>query len=97
MDLTDRQLDVLKELDAAVRQNPGPRITTLMCGGRDGSHHGATLAQLCRKGLATRRKQTMFGDCSCKCGPNAMFGHRCKGEFWYNITDDGRLVLGDIR
>jgi hypothetical protein len=95
MTLTDRQMEVLRELEAAVRNMqsfPGRRISTMDCGGRDGSHHSGTLAQLCKKGLATRRKHTFFGDCSCKCGPEAMFGHRCKGSFSYGITEEGNRL-----
>lgn len=92
--LTERQLEVLRELEAAVRQG-ARRITALDCGGMDGSHHSATLAQLCRKGLATRRKYT-FGGCSCKCGQDAMFGHRCKGSFSYGITEQGINLIRSL-
>jgi hypothetical protein len=87
--LSERQREVLRELEAAVRQNPGRRIAPIDLGGQDGSHHCATLAQLCKKGLATRRKQVFFGNCECKCGPLAMFGHRCRGSFSYGITEKG--------
>lgn len=89
MRVTPRELEVLRDLAQAVRANPGRRIAPIDLGGRDGSHHSHTLAQLCKKGLATRRKYTFFGDCSCKCGPDAMFGHRCRGSFAYGITEEG--------
>jgi hypothetical protein len=92
--LTLTQLDLLKELEYAVRHNPyGVRITPFVLGGQDGSHHCSTLAALCRKGFATRRKHVFFGDCTCKCGPEAMFGHRCRGSFTYGITDEGRALI----
>jgi len=93
MKLNGRQLDVLLELASAARNNPGRRIAPIDLGGTDGSHHTATLAQLCKKGLATRRKYTYFGDCGCKCGPDAMFGHRCRGSFAYGITKAGLEII----
>lgn len=64
MKLTHRQLEVLGDLNAAVRVNPVERITVMLCGGRDGSYHSSVLAQLCRKGLVTRKKVGMYGKCS---------------------------------
>lgn len=87
--MTVRQFKVLRGLDSAIRNNLGFRITPLLLGGADGSHHSATLAALCRKGYATRKKVVFCGDCDCKCGPNAMFGHRCRGSFTYGITEKG--------
>lgn len=92
--LTERQLDILGELASAIRLHaryPNVLITAMLVGGRDGSHHSSTLASLCRKGFATRKKYSMF--CGCKCGKEAMFGHRCKGFFAYGITDKGMEVI----
>ena len=94
-ELSDLQLEVLRDLEYAVRNNQGRRIAPIDLGGQDGSHHSATLAQLCKKGLATRRKHVFFGDCSCKVGPEAMFGHRCRGSFSYGITAAGIEAVHD--
>lgn len=91
--LTEREIQVLGELECAVRQNHGRRIAPIDLGGKDGSHHSSTLARLCAKGYATRRKYTFFGDCDCRCGPTAMFGHRCRGSFSYGITDLGKSAI----
>lgn len=47
--LTDRQFAILRDLDDENWMRP------MDVGGRDASHHSATLAQLVRKGLAERR------------------------------------------
>jgi hypothetical protein len=92
MELTAKQREILEELDSALRSNPqGTRITPLLLGGRDGSQHSNTLAALCKKGFVTRRKWSM--SCVCKCGPDAQFGHRCKGSFSYDITPQGKEAL----
>lgn len=90
--LTQNQFEVLRDLECAVRQNAGRRTAPMDLGGRDGSNHTAILAQLCKMGLASRRKHVFWGDCSCKCGPEAMFGHRCRGSFSYSITDAGKEI-----
>lgn len=92
--LTERQQYTLEELAVAVRVNPaGVWITCMLVGGTDGSHHSSTLAALCRKGLAKRTKHGSYGQCRCRCGPEAQFGHRCKGMFTYELTDAGREIL----
>jgi hypothetical protein len=93
--LTEIQFEMLRDLGEAVRYDPGPRITTMTFGGSDNYHYGATLTELCKKGVATRCKP--FLECSCKCGPGAMFGHRCAGEFWYGITEKGMRILSESK
>lgn len=92
-EISDLQLETLRELESAIRCNPGARITPLLLGGTDGSHHSSTLAALCRKGLAERKKFGILGPCRCKVGPNAQFGHRCRGSCTYSITEAGRAEL----
>lgn len=93
MAVTDIQIRVLRGLETAVRINPGARITPLLMGGTDGSSHSSILASLCKKGLATRKKWGITGDCGCRVGPDSMFGHRCRGSCTYDITEAGRLIL----
>jgi hypothetical protein len=93
MRVTERQFETLRELESAVRVNVGARITALLVGGWDGSHHSSTLAALCKKGLAVRKKWHIVGACGCKVGSDAQFGHRCKGSCTYDITEQGRALL----
>ena len=94
--LTPRQVDVLGELESAVRINPGVRVTPYLLGGTDGSHHSSTLSALCKKELATRKKWGITGACGCRVGPDAMFGHRCKGSCTYEITTAGLEELNRL-
>lgn len=91
--MSPRQLEVLRDLECALRINKGVRITPMLLGGTDGSHHSSTLAALCRKGLVIRKKWHIAGPCGCKVGPDAQFGHRCKGSCTYDLTDAGRAAL----
>jgi len=94
--LSPRQLNILRELGmVCYDKHPTLLITPGWLGGRDGSHHSHTLAQLCRKGLAHRTKWGTTGACNCRCGSTAQFGHRCKGSFSYDITRDGVMALAD--
>lgn len=56
-ELNERQRDVLEHLLVAHRICPpwGGWLTPMFCGGRDASHHSATLAWLVKNGLARRR------------------------------------------
>lgn len=47
--MTERQFTILRDLDDERWMRP------MDVGGRDASHHSATMAQLVRKGLAERR------------------------------------------
>lgn len=92
--MTERQLEVLRNLDDELW------LTPMSVGGRDGSHHSATLAQLARRGLAERNK-------SCHCGPGSWREAellakgitpkwpwcRCKGSCRYRRTAAGREAL----
>ena len=92
--LTERQRDILRDLDDERWMTPQ------WVGGRNGSHHSATLAQLARKGLAERDK-------SCYCGPGSRREQDliakgitpkwpwcgCKGSCRYRRTELGRIAL----
>jgi hypothetical protein len=54
MKLTERQRELLNML-----RSDGQWATPMMLGGRDGSHHSATLNQLVRKGLVERGERKM--------------------------------------
>lgn len=93
-ELTERQRELLTRLDDEVFRTPQ------FAGGRDGSHHSATLAQLARKGLAERKKL-------CACMPGSWRAKelrakgitprwpwcRCKGSCRYRRTAAGRAAL----
>lgn len=62
--LTDRDMETLHELEGACRMNAGYKTggaaydhwaRPLDCGGSNGSHHGATLAKLTKRGYAQRK------------------------------------------
>lgn len=92
--MTDRQFRVLRRLNAE------RWMRVMEVGGRDGSHHSATLAQLARAGLAERKK-------SCWCGPGSDIERRllaagktprwpwcrCKGSCLYRLTPAGSIAL----
>lgn len=81
MNITEREREVLGELDAANRSfiNIGYRdgwVRPMDCGGSNGSHHGATLQRLLKKGLVDRK------------------GWRgIRRTNWYMINDAGRACL----
>jgi len=52
---TQRDLEVLDELIAAVSLNDTGWVTPIWIGGTDSSHHSATLAKLVKNGLAERK------------------------------------------
>lgn len=57
--LTERQFEVLRALAGAVdghKRYPNVAITPMLCRGRAGSHHSTTLAALCKKDLAVRKR-----------------------------------------
>jgi len=83
--LTPRQSEVLRDLSDTEFLRP------MDVGGRDGSHHSATLAGLVKRGLVERRKihaihcphgcRRADGTISTRC--------RCKGSCTYRrVTDD---------
>lgn len=96
--MTERQYSVLRCLDEEVWARP------MDVGGRDGSHHSATLAQLSRMGLAERKK-------SCWCGPGSEVERRllaagktprwpwcrCKGSCRYRRTPAGTTAVPGSR
>lgn len=77
-------------------------------GGRDGSHHSATLAQLTKKGLAERKKLHAIYCYHGSTQRQKLVDNRwvytdghppstkccCKGSCRYKITPAGRKVLG---
>lgn len=86
VNLTARQLDVLRNLHwfarSAAQRGSSPRARPMDVGGRDGSHHSATLAQLVRKGLVKRTVRAAWAS---------------RGSFTYWITEEGRAVAGGAR
>lgn len=96
--LNEREIDVLCNLDDEQWQR------VMAVGGRDGSHHSATLANLARRGLAERKK-------SCGCGPGSWLEKeilaagkvplwpwcRCRGSCLYRRTHAGRDAAAWIR
>ena len=54
-ELSDREREVLNELCGSVGPRRDGWVTPMWVGGKDASHHSATLAKLTRKGLAERR------------------------------------------
>lgn len=96
--MTERQLALLHELDDERWLRP------MDVGGRDGSHHSNTLAQLARAGLAERKK-------SCHCGPGSYRESEllaagktprwpwcgCKGSCTYRRTKAGAAAVTDDR
>lgn len=84
--LTDRDYEVLEELDAAVRNHrnvgAGDYVRPLDCGGFNGSDHSYRLAKLERKGLANSRQRSAFGS---------------RGSKEYTITEEGlRLIKRQV-
>jgi hypothetical protein len=78
MNLSERDLDVLRNLASAIECFPSSDgwLTPMYCGGRDGSHHSATLAKLVRRGLAESKPR----------------GGYARGSKLYRITKAGRLA-----
>jgi len=73
--LPDREQEVLEALASAETCVPewGGWLTPMFCGGRDGSHHSATLAKLCRHGLVEKTER----------------GGWTRGSLLYRITPAG--------
>src|SRR5262245_44466897 len=79
--LTKRDIEVLRELEAANRSPEGLGhrdgwAAPMDCGGSNGSHHGETLRKLYARGLTDRKSWT---------------GQRRTN--WYKINDAGRQAL----
>jgi len=83
--LTERDLEVLGELEAACRnyqQVTGEDwVQPIDCGGTNSSHHSYTLSKLVRKGLAERRRR----------------GGYSRGSWSYRINDAGRQRLQEVK
>lgn len=81
---TERDLDVLGDLAAAVRNyrdiNAGEWVRPMDCGGTDGSSHSYRLGRLAKMGLAKRKKLISGTRGSCK----------------YTITPEGIKALADL-
>lgn len=96
--LNERQRELLEYLDEERWKTP------MDVGGRDGSHHSATLTQLANKGLAERKKIHML---YCPNGTTYRIdrhgvtteGHppyegcRCKGHCRYRRTPAGTALI----
>ena len=86
MKMTDRDIDVLGDLRAAVdnfkRIGHGEWVRPLDCGGRNGSDHSYRLTKLAKAGLAERRKYDPLG---------------ARGSCRYTITEKGRSALRCIQ
>ena len=103
MKISDRQCDVLRSLAAY-----GDWAQPMDVGGRDGSHHSATLNQLVRKGLAERNKLHAIYCYNGSTQRQKLVDNRwvvtdghppspkccCKGSCRYKITTAGRKAFG---
>lgn len=98
MRLTKRQLELLRWLDDDQWQRP------MDVGGRDGSHHSATLAGLARRGLAERKKYHAIYCCHGTYHAIDKRGNivklkrpiklcKCKGSCRYRRTPAGRAAV----
>jgi hypothetical protein len=100
--ISDRQKDVLESLAAY-----GDWAQPMDIGGRDGSHHSATLNQLVRRGLADRKKLHAIYCYNGSTQRQKLVDNRwvvtdghppspkccCKGSCRYKITPAGRKVV----
>lgn len=84
MKITERDVEVLKELEAHERSMKkmgvgGEKLWArpLDCGGTNGSHHSQTLSKLARHGLAEQKKRGGFS----------------RGSKVYRITSKGREIV----
>lgn len=77
--LTPNQRDVLGSLAVAKEICPewDGWLTPMFCGGKDGSHHSATLKTLVRKRLAERKQRAGW----------------IRPSYLYRITQAGRAAL----
>lgn len=81
--LTKRDREVLRDL---VLFSSSAWARPMDVGGRDGSHHSATLAKLVRRGLAKRRKRGTLIN---------VYGIGIRGSWMYRATPAGIVaVLG---
>ena len=78
---TERDIEVLEDLDAACRNyvqiGCEPWVQPIDCGGTNGSDHSYRLQKLSRMQLATKRRR----------------GGWSRGSWSYTITDAGRDLL----
>jgi hypothetical protein len=87
--LSGRQRDVLDSLAVL-----GDWSRPMDVGGRDGSHHAATLSALARRGLAERKKlHAIYCPGGVTDGRPPSTTCRCKGSCRYRITTAGRRAL----
>ena len=78
MNLTERQLEVLENLDSFCKAQPNLWARTMDVGGRDASYHSKVLGQLVEKGLAQRGRYRV---------------QHSTGHWRYRITARGQEVL----
>lgn len=93
--LTKRDVETLRELRGAsdgARKNDAREVRSegfvpvMDCGGRDASHHSATLTKLVKRGMAE-----VWGP-----HPKQPWRSKYSGGKLYRITDAGRAALKDI-
>ncbi len=82
-EISDREFDILGYLlDAEhIRPDWDGWLTPMYCGGRDASHHSATLRRMTRKGLVLKKRRA---------------GH-CRRSYLYKIGAVGKLALAKVR
>lgn len=80
--LTERDRDVLAGLAAAKLVAPAWKgwLTPMFFGGGDATHHSATAARLCRRGLVERKQR----------------GGWIGTSYFYRITAAGRKALAEL-
>lgn len=93
--LTERDLEVLSDLEAANRQlKPfgSEWATPLHCGGSNGSDHSYRLSKLARLGFAQSKQR---GGADPEDGTNGKRILASRGSKCYRITDAGRAALAE--
>ena len=92
--LEKRDTEVLRELAAFNRDHPW--ATPMWCGGRNGSHHSASLTKLTHHGLAECRKfgKVVTGD---EIFPEPSLTKRAKGSRVFRITAKGKRFLNRLQ
>jgi len=79
--LTDQELDVLRSLEYWHRSGERKGARPLDLGGRNGSHHSATLNKLVRRGLVSRKARSPL---------------TTRGSYRYSLTDLGQSTVKDL-
>jgi hypothetical protein len=88
--LTDRDIQVLRNLSSIFVDEPRKWLTTMDAGGSNRSHHSATLAKLCKRGLAQWKPRG---------GSEESIGKKffaSRGSKVWRITEEGVALLTEM-